>query len=278
MKVQLSQMSAEDILKQFTNKWNAARIASFVEILLIIAGACLYFMGKLSFGLTILFYIFILIVHFVIRVNQQSSMMKMNTILQVECNPRKYVYIFEGIQKLSKRKRPMVSLQLSIARGYYLMGDFQKASEILNEIEFKKNVPFFLLQYYNTLANCCNEIGDCQRLEECRKKVVTLQSLQKSGSGGYDQAQRVIDIIDGLLAIKDGEYEDARVIQENLLEGANVPLQRATICYHLGGICEAQKQWDKAIEYYQTVIENGGSIYCVEKAKSRVKELKENNC
>ena len=90
---------------------------------------------------------------------------------------------------------------------------------------------------------------------KCRKTIALLRSLLKAGAGKYEG---LCYTGIGRCLFRLGEFDDAiEAFEKSLKLGSGGPFHRAWIRLRLGCIADVRKEREKALAYYEKVLESG---------------------
>ena len=263
-KINYKRMTVDQVVAYHNKKLLAVGIAHLLTIPLVAYFSYLTYVRGYTLFMFAFFMLGVLAYNYAVRTYWKVKSSDLNMILLRDCDPKKYAAVFEILKKY---KFQPYSADLNRARGYYYAGEFQKAKEIMDQIQLPKpNSPRFF-QYYSTLANIADALGDTETLMDMRERTRSITVNLKPKSNKAANGRQLLNIIDNMLAIHNNNYHHSRETAEALMDIASYSLSRITAAYRLAKLDVLIGAYKSAIERCEYIIDDGGTTFFVKEAK-----------
>jgi tetratricopeptide (TPR) repeat protein len=201
---------------------------------------------------------------------------KVQNLLDIECNPEKYVEL-SSVRLKNANKLGKQLLLMNISAGLIEGGKLDEAKNVLDQIgEFPNtnngNVCRFCL--YNNLFDIHIKYKNYELAQELLDKMnVTIKALKNSYM--VDKLRNIYIQTIFILSIAQGKCENAEPIFIQKFNSAKNNREKVATKYVLGRIYILSAELDKAKDAFNYVINNGNKLHIVELAKHNLNELSE---
>ncbi|GAA0720027.1 hypothetical protein GCM10008905_08790 [Clostridium malenominatum] len=189
-------------------------------------------------------------------------------LLEEECDPERFL---EAIEKqrdiVGKKIKYNTYLNIDKAAGLIVMGEFQKAKELLLSIDktYLSAKNGTLLIYTLNLLSCLYELGEVSYAEEIFENEVPLLSPVNQR---MTLAMKLL-VAERFLFLN--RYEESREKFQELLNDKLSKRVRISVLYNLAIIDEETGDMDSAQKRYREVVDKGNKLWIVTEAKKRLK-------
>lgn len=193
------------------------------------------------------------------------------SLLEDECNPAAFMQATEK-QRLITGKSPKMNAYFDIdnAAAYLVMGEFEKAEEILTSIDIShlssKNGTLFA--YVVNMIYCLYELGETTEAEKLfETQIPKLAPVNK----------RMMQSMDLLVAERFfflNRFDESKEKFEELLKGKLSKRKRIEVLYRVAQIEENTGDIKSAVEKYKyAAAYSGNGMRAVKQSVQRIKEL-----
>lgn len=234
-------------------------------------------LGYINFSIFVIIAIIFVIVNFSVNRYEKIKLVKISKIYLDECDPLRYI---EEYKKLLSRsiltKNAKVLNDITIALANISYGDIEEAKKTLDglvesEPKFDSVLRFW---YYKAWIYYFEETNEVDRI-----KTLILQSKQLVDRCPGKYKAQLISNYNQIIA----RYYVSANIHLNLAEQefnkifkANFPKFNVVVnVYYLGVIAYLQKNYIRALEYFNSVAKNGNRLAVVNKSKNYIKKIED---
>ena len=216
-----------------------------------------YIAGLITFNVVVIGYIII----------AYKRSKKRISIMEDQCDPEKFIDATEAQRKITG-KNPKVNAYLNIDKGagLILMGEFQKAKELLLSIDKTKLSPKngSLLSYMINLICCHYELGEIEEGEALFENQIPILSpinprLKESVE---------LLIAERLFFLK--RFDESKEKLESILEKGVSKRKRLGILYILAEINEVFGETESARKKYSEIAEMGNKLWISKQARHKI--------
>lgn len=204
---------------------------------------------------------------------RQFLYVPINTKLYQDCDPLIYHTVYLTLQQVERQPLYRRVCTLNVANAIYYMGDHEGAIGFLkNNVDLGACNFSQWLNYQNILANCYACRPDLEALREIQQELFQAQSLRlkKAERSGLAACLQIVGIYVSLFS---GDYEYAKTQCETRLSTSGLKFQKIGLRFRLGYIEAAQGNLQSAQEHLHYVIQNGGGLCFVKRARLLLAEL-----
>ena len=196
---------------------------------------------------------------------------KVEQILLDDCDCDKYIRVYEAIRTNSPEKSGLDTI--SIAKGYFFKGDFQKAKQELLKLNPANLKAGPQVMYYNVALQNYLELGELQHAKEIRQAIEKYQASQKPGSPAAKLADQLVAYADFADSFRRKDFETARSFQDVVKRNSNHASQMTLLYYRLGVMEMEEGKLEEAKEHLEYVVQYGGQIFVRPEAERLLDEL-----
>lgn len=214
----------------------------------------------------------LIIITFPINIWISWGFMSLNLILNQNCDPVTYFQVMRLLGKKHNRNRNALVIRINEAAGLMWSGQFSKALTLAESLHEHKMSDSYKLTLLNIRFNCNKKLenpeGAMQVKQEAEALVAafTKASMQKTG-------QELLNIITASLALWQGDYETFRHIEEARSARYTAKLQKVVSAVNLATVDFSQGEFRNARTRLEYAVQEGGTLYVVEEARSMLAEL-----
>ena len=224
-------------------------------------------------------FVFVDAIYFNIQANKRVN--KINNYFD-NCDAKTYTECYEKLFiKCKKDKRLETTVRISLSTGYISLGKNKEALDLLyNSCPVFKNNRIGIKNKTIYLNNLIVIYRNLKKYEEAYAKLNELELLMNNSDINSEQKDFLEKIY---LNNKISLDIDKKPNKENLTYAKNYcndklkisksKVETVNFNYKLAYISEKLKNKKETLEYLNFVAENGGSLYIVNDAKKRIKEL-----
>ena len=269
-----SVLNVEEILAEQKKSDLFRKIGVASACLIIVLAIASYFTGWLS-GITCITMtvVGVLFLRLVLRM-KRLRYGKVEQILLDDCDCDKYIRVYEAIRAGSPEKSGLDTI--SIAKGYFFKGDFQKAKQELSTLKPETLKAGPQVMYYNVAIQNYLELGELQHAKEIRQAIEKYQASQKPGSPAAKLADQLVAYADFADSFRRKDFETARGLQDVIKRNSNHASQMTLLYYRLAVMELEEGKLEDAKEHLEYVVQYGGQIFVRPEAERLLKELNEN--
>lgn len=195
---------------------------------------------------------------------------KVELVLLDDCDCTKYVEIYQAIRSKKPEKSQLDTI--SIAKGCFFMGDFQRAKKELESVNTETLKGAAWVPYYNVAIQNYLELGELQHAKEIRQEIEKYAARQKAGSPASKLAAQLEKFADFAGAFRRKDYETARRLQEDILHMSSHAAQLSLLYYRMGVMELEAGQMEEAKEHLDYVVRYGGQVFVKEPARRLLEE------
>lgn len=184
------------------------------------------------------------------------------SLLYDKCNPEACASAIFALSKKARKKRSFPMAQ-QLAQCMIYLNDPHLTIDILATCS--QNKGSFIFTYHSLMAYAYYQLGD--------ESMVTYQYelCEKAGSRVNGPMQILKDqFLEGIqnkLNLMNKNFGKSRTYYEKALAEIIFPFQKVDFTYYLGLMAFADRDVEEARDKFRYVVEQGGSIYYVEKAR-----------
>lgn len=204
------------------------------------------------------------------------------TILNNECDVKRYLYVNECMQKTTRKLKTKLLLQINQAVAYYQMGEFQESLDTLkpDQINVEQLNPAQYGMYLYIQCVNFTQMKKYEKAQECYNLFV--QNMQKVSNNPMiiqnlnhmkEESSRAIHrpewyTLDG----REQLLQDMKLYQQ-FYNNAHVPLEKTIRAYNLAEIQLILGQLEEAKELYASVADLKTDLFVVKNSEKRLKAV-----
>lgn len=239
----------------------------FIYFGLSLASIILLLQWNLSYPQALLItFLFELIIYLVIAIIRSKIF---SYLLDEACDPQRYLKWIRKQEKVMKRKpKLMAILSINEAAAYIVLGKFEEARKILDEIEksyLSENNSTLLVYTINYIA-CCYELGDIDKAQELFDTQISVLSPFNT------RYKRNVNILVGDRYYFMGKYDQS---YEHLKKLLDIDLSRRMhlgILYRLAQIDDLRGDEELAQKKYRKIAQYGNKLWIAQQARLQIKD------
>ncbi|BES64958.1 hypothetical protein SANA_13970 [Gottschalkiaceae bacterium SANA] len=198
------------------------------------------------------------------------------SLLEVDCDPNAFIVATESQMCITgKNPKFRAFLQIDLAAGLILEGEFQEAKEELLSVNVERlsDKNGSKLVYVLNLISCHFELGELDQAEqlfETQMPLLTTYNRRMQVAVKAQMAERLFFL---------ERYEESRSAFHALLQEKISARVRVSILYRLAQMDDQMGDWSLAEKNYRLTVEQGNRLWIAEQAKHRlaIKELENEN-
>ena len=201
-----------------------------------------------------------------------------------DCDVETYTNSYENLYKKSENNKKIETfIRIGLSTGYMSLGKYKDALDLLSSFNpIFRNNKFDIMCKAAYLNNQIVIYRDLEQYEESNMKLIELKEMMNNSKLNneltnyieklYMSNKITLDIYEN--PTKENLKHAEKLFKEKLKE-AKLKVEIVNLNYRLAYISKELKNKKAELDYLKFVIENGGSLYIVKKAKKRIKELSE---
>lgn len=235
----------------------------------------LQILGYVDITIFILIGLTLMIIYYFIWKNENKKLTNISKIYLHGCDPIKYIDEYQKFLKNSiTNKNSQILNKITISLAYISSGDAEEARKILDSLvdlepKFDLNIRFW---YYKAWIYYFEEIKEIERIKILIKQAKLLiddcpLKYKAQLISNYNQ------IIARYYVLSNIHLELAEEEFKKIFKG-NFPKFNVVVnVYYLGVISYKQRDYQNALEYFNSVIKNGNKLAVVNKAKTYIENI-----
>jgi hypothetical protein len=201
---------------------------------------------------------------------------ELDKVLTTDCDPRKYIEVMERLSKHWNFKRSLKNISGRLMAAYIYEEDYDIAEMRANEALGRSRNEKYKLTIKSCLGRIYYSTDRYDKFLEINKQIkeaVEIVKLNKTAKALFEEEFLRQD---AMIAYKEGRFEDAKRIMEDVVTGRRVDLLISNVIDSmlLGDINYELGEYIEAAAKYVFVTENGNKLKMVKKAQERVEEIK----
>ena len=258
-----TERNAQDIFRRYWQRFRLLRAARWLGCMV-----CLMVLvpriwrGSSTVGSVVIFLLYLLYL-WALRLVNSLHFMSLNLILNRDCDAVTFTEVSRLLmERLGTRSTGMA--RLNYAQGLYWSGRFEEAERQLTDVELKRKNEAAALLLRNLKFNCMIQRKDIPVAEDVRREVQTIAAQQKNRK----DADYLLLCMDAALAVQREDWDACRALLLRMEEGYRSNIQKVSAAWQLANADFAQGETENAQRRLQFIIEQGGTLYMVEPAKS----------
>lgn len=198
---------------------------------------------------------------------------KTELILLDDCDPDKYIRVYEMIREKKPEKSQLDTV--SIAKGYFFKGDFERARQELAKVDRERMKGASWVAYYNVAVQNYLELGEMQHAAEVRQEIEKYAASQKAGSPASGLAKQLEKYADFAIAFRKRDFETARRVEDEIY-GRSAHAAQLSFLYYRMAVMELDAgQTEDAREHLEYVKEYGGQIFVRKQAMELLEKMEQ---
>jgi tetratricopeptide (TPR) repeat protein len=205
-----------------------------------------------------------MIIYFVIAIIRSKIL---SYLLDEACDPQRYLKWIRKQEIVVERKpKLMAILSINKAAAYIVLGKFEVAREILDEIDksYLSEKNSTLLVYTINYISCCYELGDIDKAQELFDTQISVLSPFNT------RYKRSVNILIGDRYYFMGKYDQC---YEHLKKLLDIDVSRRvylSILYRLAQIDDIRGDVELAQKKYRKITKLGNRLWVAEQARLRI--------
>ncbi len=187
--------------------------------------------------------------------------------LDEACDPEEYLIRILKLKRTMKRKpRSMAMLTINEAVAYLLMGRFEEAKSLLEEVDksFLSEKNGTLLIYTIDYIICCFELGEIEEAEELFGSQIPILAIPSK------RLKSSINILVGERYFFIGKYDQSYEHLNKLLDIELSRRQHLSILDRLAQIDSIRGDFDLAQKKYKKIAQYGNKLWIAAQAKKHL--------
>lgn len=261
-------LTAEELVLRYQKEVKTVRIVRWVMltayILLLLLTA-----ANITLPRAVIAVILFILVMKVLQGAETQQFVELQQVLNQKCDAVKYTEIMERLLEATGKEQS--AIRMSYAKGLYYAGRFAEAQEALNSFYLQRPSVGAAVLYRSIAFGCCMEQEDVDGARREREEVAQLLGRVKPAERGPAHAQ--LQIMDAELALAEERYEEFFPQQTQVLQAAQVPLQRVSADYRLALGKLVMGEDAEARQLLEQVVENGGTCFMAAEAANLLEEF-----
>lgn len=189
-----------------------------------------------SWFLTLFLLILDMIVVIVLRGNASIQWQSLQDIINLDCDPQKYLNILKVFKEEDKKKKAWSTLHIFMARAYYSLKNYDAMKDCLEQIHFKKTIPSRELIILNLQGNYYIRTNQPEQLEICRTKMLEMKQNKNFPQKAIPYIDAVFEMWDYTLYIQQKKPEEARKLLNSKLSNTKTPYDAVATSFSLAEI------------------------------------------
>ena len=219
------------------------------------------------------FVLFLVASHFVLGVVAQMMIQKIDVMISDKCIPVTYLEVYDILKESKEFRNRKTTTATNMANAYYWSGDFQKSYETLQGMNFQSKAPIQQIPYYFSLGRTAAKLEDMEIVENALHQLRLINNRVKKNGRMAKSIAACTSALRFLLDEYDGIAERTVATCQRDVDRAKSNLEEVTSTFRLAEAYIAAGDYDQAEEALFVVIEKGGQLFCVEKAKALLREV-----
>ena len=199
-----------------------------------------------------------------------SQMKKIQSILDVTCDPQLFVAVYRLLAKHFLFRVRKAFTSICIAHGLIMSGEFEEAAALLLKTNIKKCSSYLTVYYYLTYANCSASLGRYMDVESARTAIAAVMQAVKSTSNAGKMGSIALIMIDAILAEYRKDYAAAFSLYEQYAAIAKAPVQKVCHTSAIANLYFLMGDYAQAKQCYEHVVQNGNKLFHVSIAKEQL--------
>lgn len=261
------EMTAQQLVQYYLNKQKTFRIIQWVVVAIYLL-AVIRLWGQIDFLNLMVFALVLISILSSLRKMGAKYFSPLQQVLTEDCDPAKYVEIMNTLAETPKQD--LYTARLCQAKGLYYDGNAEEALVILNQFNLQKPSAALAVLLQSTFFYCYIQQEDLDAARQARESAGLL--LRSMRGKQYTALEEQLQAMDAVLALQEDRYEEFFTLQQQVLEEATTPLLKVTALYYLAQGELIQHKDEEARLHLEQIIQEGGSIFMVEEARSMLKE------
>lgn len=260
-------LTAEEQVLHYRKEVKTVRIvrwvmlAAYVLMLILLA-------ANINFPRAVIAVILFILVMRVLQGAETQQFVELQQVLNRNCDAVKYTEIMERLLEAPGKEQN--AIRMSYAKGLYYSGRFVEAQEALNSFYLQRPSVGTAVLYRGIAFGCCMEQDDVDGAHREREEVAKLLVNVKPSERGPARIQ--LQIMDAELALAEERYDEFFAQQPQVLQVAQIPLQRVSAAYRLALGKLVMGEDAEARELLKQVVENGGTCFMAAEAANLLEE------
>ena len=271
--MQYQNKTPEEIVRQYKKRLRAKqRLLILIFLLYVIVGIRGIWWGDDGMPDVLLKLFILIVITFPINIWISWDFMSLNMILNQDCDPVTYVQVMRLLEKVHKRKRSAVAIRISEASGLMWSGQFSDALALTEPLRKYKLSGNYQISLLNIRFNCYKKMEDLEKAMQVRHEAEVLVSSFAKASK-QKTGQELLNVMDASLALRRGDHETFRRMEEARSAGYTAKLQKVVSAVCLADADIACNELKNATTHLEYAIREGGTLYVVEDARRMLAEL-----
>lgn len=263
-------MSAEEVAKDYFKKLKVIRIIFYaclfgLYILIFIA------IFRFKFLLLIALLLLVVISDLVFVYVKWFNFYRLNYILFTDCDPVKYIKVFDILEQADKHKKAVSTINLNKAYGYNLLKDYPALKNCLEKVSFKRSILSREILIVNLWGNYARNTNNMQMYKACIEKVNRFQNA-KNRKAYKNSIAYLLNIWSMLDALEKEDRKTAKQLYHHIIKSENNNMKRVQDKYYLYKIEKLYQNEQEAKEALEYVIQYGNTMKIKEEAEAYMKE------
>ncbi len=261
-------LTAEEQVLRYRKEVKTVRIVRWVMlaayVLMLVLTA-----ANINFPRAVIAVILFILVMKVLQGAETQQFVELQQVLNQNCDAVKYTEIMERL--LAAPGKEQNAIRMSYAKGLYYAGRFAEAQEALNSFYLQRPSVGTAVLYRSIAFSCCMEQEDMDGARREREEVAQLLGRVKPAERGPVHTQ--MQIMNAELALAEERYDEFFPQQTQVLQAAQIPLQRVSAAYRLALGKLMMGEDAEALQLLQQVVDNGGTCYMAAEAANLLEEF-----
>ena len=271
--MQYQNKTPEEIVRQYKKRLRAKqRLLILLFLLYVIVGIRGIWWGDDGMPDVLLKLFILIVITFPINIWISWDFMSLNMILNQDCDPVTYVQVMRLLEKVHKRKRSAVAIRINEASGLMWSGQFSDALALTEPLRKYKLSGNYQISLLNIRFNCYKKMEDLEKAMQVRHEAEVLVSSFTKASK-QKTGQELLNVMDASLALRRGDHETFRRMEEARSAGYTAKLQKVVSAVCLADVDIACNELKNARTHLEYAIREGGTLYVVEDARRMLAEL-----
>lgn len=259
--------TTEEIVRDYRRRLRAKQGLLFLVYLLyaVLMLRAIWWQGA-GLGTVLLGILILYLVTFLLGIWISWGFLSLNWILNQDCDPVTYTAVCRLLRKVHKRRRNQVNLAVNEAIGIQWCGRFSEAKDMADRLAVPERDGLRQLLVRNLRFNCFVNLEDLESARRVREETaryagtIRKPALQK-------RAAELLTLMDCGLALCQRDYGTFRRLEEELSTSYKANIQKVSSAFRLAQADLAQGERENARARLELVVEQGGTLYFVERAR-----------
>jgi tetratricopeptide (TPR) repeat protein len=270
-------LQPQNIIKGLFRKIRITQaIVNATRLLFLLAYAyfALFQMGTAATELLfILFLVFLFASYAVTGMIAERHIGKLAFLIFDECRPDIYAEVFKELLGHKKFRKRTIMTTIDLANGYLWCGDFREAYDLLQSMGFSSKSNIHNIFFYVVLGRVSAMLDNFIVAERSFAELGNILKQLKKNTSIYHNTEKMISSLRHTIDERKGEYEPSVGDCQSAVKTSANNAERIVHTLNLARAYLVQKDYEKARQELNYVIENGKTLFYVNKAKDLLNSI-----